>query len=156
MKRLNAILLAALVFRPALAEDSWPQFRGPTGQGLAAKCLVPDHFDQNSSLRWRTEIEGKGWSSPVVADGKVWLTTAIEHERKQTTVKGETKDVASRLELKVLCVDFATGSLLHAIQLAEIKEAQPIHALNTYASPTPVISGGKIFCHFECNEKSVK
>ena len=148
MKRLNAILLAALVFRPAFAEDSWPQFRGPTGQGLATSCLVPDHFDQKSGMRWRTEIEGKGWSSPVVEDGKIWLTTAIEHERTQTQVKGETKDVASRLNLKAVCVDFATGKLLHESELAEIKQAQPIHALNTYASPTPVISGGRIFCHF--------
>ena len=148
MKRLNAILLAALVFRTTFAEDSWPQFRGPTGQGLATSCLVPDHFDQKSGMRWRTEIEGKGWSSPVVADGKIWLTTAIEHERSQTQVKGETKDVASRLNLKAVCVDFATGKLLHESELAEIKQAQPIHALNTYASPTPVISGGRIFCHF--------
>lgn len=148
MKRLNALLLATLAFRPGLAEDSWPQFRGPTGQGLAATCLVPDHFDQKSSMRWRTEIDGKGWSSPVVADGKIWLTTAIEHDRIQTKVKGETKDVASRLNLIVVCIDFATGKKLQQIELAEIKEAQPIHALNTYASPTPVISGGKIFCHF--------
>lgn len=148
MKRLNAILLAALVFRSALAEDSWPQFRGPTGQGLATSCLVPDHFDQTSGMCWRTEIEGKGWSSPVVADGKIWLTTAIEHERTQTKVKGETKDVASRLNLRAVCVDFASGKLLHECELAEVKQAQPIHALNTYASPTPVISDGKIFCHF--------
>ena len=148
MKRLNAILLAILAFRPTFAEDSWPQFRGPTGQGLAATCLVPDHFDQKSGMRWRTEIEGKGWSSPVAADGKIWLTTAIEYERTQTTVKGETKDVASGLNLKVVCIDFETGTRLHQIELAEIKKTQPIHALNTYASPTPVISDGKIFCHF--------
>ena len=148
MTRLNAILLAALVFRPAIADDSWPQFRGPSGQGVAGTCSVPDHFSQKNDMRWRTEIEGKGWSSPVVADGKIWLTTAIEHERVQVTVKGETKDVASGLNLQVICVDFATGKPLQEIELAEIKGAQPIHALNTYASPTPVISGGKVFCHF--------
>ncbi len=148
MKRLSAILLAASAFRPALAEESWPQFRGPTGQGLAAECLVPNHFDLKSNLRWRTPIEGKGWSSPVVADGKIWLTTAIEHERVQIKVKGETKDVASGLNLKVACIDFATGKMIQEIELAELKGAQPIHALNTYASPTPVIADGKIFCHF--------
>jgi outer membrane protein assembly factor BamB len=148
MKRLSAILLAALVFRPTLADESWPQFRGPTGQGIAAECVVPDHFDQHTGMRWRTEIDGKGWSSPVVADGKIWLTTAIERERVQVKVKGETKDVASGLNLKVLCLDFATGKPLREIDLAEIKEAQPIHALNTYASPTPVILGDKVICHF--------
>ncbi len=148
MKRLKAILLTAVVFHPALAEDSWPQFRGPSGQGLATECSVSDQFDQKNGLRWRTEIDGKGWSSPVVADGKIWLTTAIEHARKQTQVKGETKDVASGLNLKVVCIDFATGKQLQEIDLAEINEPQPIHALNTYASPTPVISGGRVYCHF--------
>lgn len=132
----------------AVADEAWPQFRGPTGQGHAPVCEVPDKFDQKSSLRWRTELEGRGWSSPVVADGKVWLTTAIEHERLQRTVRNEVKDVASKLNLKVLCLDFATGSLVHNIEVAEFSDAEPIHALNSYASPTPVIAGRKVYCHF--------
>jgi len=135
--------------RSALAGETWPQFRGPTGQGQAATCLVPDRFDQSQSLRWRTEIEGKGWSSPVVADGKIWLTTAIESERRETGGQtSDVKEVAGKLELKVVCVDFDSGKILHEIDLAEFTDAQPINALNSYASPTPVISGGRIFCHF--------
>ena len=131
-----------------MADESWPQFRGPTGQGQAAECSVPDRFDQKSAMRWRTELEGRGWSSPVVADGKVWLTTAIEHERLKKTVRNEVKDVASKLNLKVLCLDFASGSLLHNIEVAEFDDAEPIHALNSYASPTPVIANGRVYCHF--------
>ncbi len=152
MKNLNIALLWALTSFLSLpraeADESWPQFRGPTGQGQAAVCVVPDHFDQKSAMRWRTELEGRGWSSPVVENGKIWLTTAIEHERLKKTVRNEVKDVASKLNLKVLCVDFATGSLVHNIEVAEFADAEPIHALNSYASPTPVIADGKVYCHF--------
>jgi len=148
MKNFVFGVVLILSARQSVAEDSWPQFRGPTGQGQAATCLVPDHFDQKNAMRWRTEIEGKGWSSPVVADGKIWLTTAIEHERLQKKVRNEVKDVASKLNLKVLCIDFASGKLLQSIELAEFADAEPIHALNSYASPTPVIHHGRVYCHF--------
>ena len=148
MKNIAFALVLGLSVSPLVAEDSWPQFRGPTGQGQAETCLVPDRFDHENAMRWRTEIEGKGWSSPVVADGKIWLTTAIEHERLQKKVRNEVKDVASKLNLKVLCIDFASGKLLQSIELAEFADAEPIHALNSYASPTPVIHEGRVYCHF--------
>ncbi len=59
------------------AEDGWPQFRGPSGQGLHTSAKVPTEFASDQGIRWRTPIDGKGWSSPVVADGRVWLTSAV-------------------------------------------------------------------------------
>lgn len=131
-----------------VADDEWPQFRGPTGQGQATTCSLPDKFNKENTLRWRTEIEGKGWSSPVVSRGKIWLTTAVEHERQQTKVRNEVKDVASKLNLKALSIDFETGKVLRNIELGEFNDAEPIHSLNTYASPTPVLWGERVFCHF--------
>ena len=56
----------------------WPQFRGPDGNGVASADGVPLKWSETESLAWKTELPGKGWSSPVVtAGGKIWLTTAI-------------------------------------------------------------------------------
>lgn len=149
MKRLLSTMLFAVLIRNTSADEAWPQFRGPTGQGQAVTCLVPDRFDHSNSMRWRTEIEGKGWSSPVVAEGKIWLTTAVESERHETVAANkDVKEVAGRLNLRVVCIDFATGKILQQIELAEFNDPQPINALNSYASPTPVISNGRIYCHF--------
>ncbi len=93
-------------------------------------------------------VEGKGWSSPVVDEGLIWLTTAVESERVQRQVRNETKDVASKLTLKALCVDFASGKIIKQVELAVFDDAEPIHALNSYASPTPVIHEGRVYCHF--------
>src|SRR5262245_37804765 len=60
---------------PGLAED-WPQFRGPTGQGISTERRLPLEWSDTRNIIWKTEVPGLGWSSPVVAAGRIWLTTA--------------------------------------------------------------------------------
>ena len=55
----------------------WPQFRGPTGQGHAPDAAVPLAWSETENVTWKAPVEGRGWSSPVIADGRVWLTTAV-------------------------------------------------------------------------------
>ena len=57
------------------AED-WPAFRGPTGQGHSAERGVPLEWSESKNIVWKTPVPGRGWSSPVVAGGRVWVTTA--------------------------------------------------------------------------------
>ena len=59
------------------AED-WPQFRGPTGQGHSAERGVPLDWSESRNVTWKTPVPGRGWSSPVVAAGRVWLTTSVK------------------------------------------------------------------------------
>src|SRR6266498_12279 len=59
------------------AEAAWPQFRGPTGQGISSATNVPLHWSATSNVVWKTGIPGRGWSSPVFADGRLYLTTAM-------------------------------------------------------------------------------
>src|SRR5688572_22628806 len=72
--RACAVLLAVAMISPVQAD--WPQFRGPTGQGLASGPL-PVEWGPDRNVRWKTPIPGLGWSSPVVAGGRVFLTTAV-------------------------------------------------------------------------------
>ena len=73
-----AILLAGMNARA----QGWPEFRGPTGQGLSPGKDVPIRWSATENVAWKTAVPGVGWSSPVVWGDQVWLTTA--------TKKGET------------------------------------------------------------------
>ena len=70
----SALLLLAVP--PASAED-WPQFRGPTGQGVSTETELPVEWSESRNVRWKVAVPGAGWSSPVVAGDRVWLTTAV-------------------------------------------------------------------------------
>src|SRR5260370_263887 len=56
--------------------DNWPQFRGPTGDGISDSKNVPTTWSETENIRWKTAIHDKGWSSPVIWGDQVWLTTA--------------------------------------------------------------------------------
>jgi outer membrane protein assembly factor BamB len=116
----------------ARAGDSWPQFRGPNGDGKSDATDLPVTFSETENLRWKTPIHDKGWSSPVVLGDQIWLTTA--------TADGK--------ELYVVCVDLNTGKIKFDQKLFTIETPQTAHEFNSYASPTPVIENGRVYVHF--------
>jgi len=138
------------------ADVSWPQFRGPSGQGTSSATHVPINFGLDHGMKWQTPIQGKGWSSPVVAGGRVWLTTGItteatpeeREEKLAAVVTRDQKEVAGSVTLHAVCLDLETGAIVHDIQLATFEDPEPIHPLNSFASPTPVIDGEHVYCHF--------
>src|SRR5262249_7793404 len=136
--RLLAAALAVAMF-PALAHaDNWPEFRGPTGQGHAAGPL-PVEWGPNKNVAWKQDIPGQGWSSPVVWDGRVYLTSAVP-----------AKDNSKDLSLRALCLDRQTSKILwdaEAIRRAAA-DVPPIHAKSSNASPTPIVDGKHLFVHF--------
>ncbi|WP_428303933.1 PQQ-binding-like beta-propeller repeat protein [Lacipirellula sp.] len=145
----------------ARAADAWPQFRGPTGQGDAQEERLPLEWNESEGIKWKTSLPGRGWSSPVVANGRIWLTAAVEHAKDEAKraellksyeklpVKEQFLQFDS-ISLKAIEVDFESGKILREISLFERESPPPIHGLNTYASPTPVldIKTGRLFCHF--------
>ena len=72
------LLLASCVTTKA----DWPEFRGPWGNGYATApgdtnaTALPLHWSETSNVVWKSEIPDRGWSTPVVMNGQVWLTTA--------------------------------------------------------------------------------
>ena len=82
-------------------EDNWTHFRGTNLNGISKDCLVPVSWNDTTNVIWKTNIRGRGWSSPVVEGNQVWLTTA--------TTDGK--------EMSAICVDFSTGELLFDILL---------------------------------------
>jgi len=149
------IALVSYAATPAAfsADVSWPEFRGPGGQGIVDEP-APLTWSETENIVWKTAIPGRGWSSPVVLGDRVWMTTAVEEaataEEAKSKVQGGTKDasLAKRLWLYAVCVDRKSGKLLRNIELFEINEPEAIHALNSYASPTPIIEPGRLYCWF--------
>lgn len=150
------ILVFILFASQATAAESWPEFRGPTGQGHAGAAKLPTEWSETKNIQWKTALPGKGWSSPVAADGVIWMTAAIDtpltEEQKKEKLKKNTGDqplnAAGHIDLYVLGVDQQTGKLLHEIKVLGVDDPQAIHTLNSYASPTPVLAEGKLYCHF--------
>jgi outer membrane protein assembly factor BamB len=149
------LTLASLV-QPLEGADVWPQFRGPGGQGHSTTTGLPLHWGEQENICWKSPLPGRGWSSPVVADGSVWLTTAVEsaasESQRQARVAGRPMalelEVAQSITLLALEVDLTSGRVMRNIELGQVKSPQAIHTLNSYASPTPVLENGRLYCHF--------
>jgi outer membrane protein assembly factor BamB len=116
----------------ASADDRWPQFRGPTGDGQAEASELPLTWSEDSNIKWKRPIHGRAWSSPVVWDDQIWLTTATE----------------DGTQLFAICVDRATGRVVHDLKLFDVETPQFAHKFNSYASPTPVIEKGRVYVTF--------
>lgn len=146
-------LIAQLTF--AHAEDSL-QWRGTDGQGHSAAKDLAVTWSETSNVAWKTEIPGRGWSTPVIQGDNIWLTTAIEfladEKKAAERLKANTGDqpltVLERVELRALCVDRQSGELKKNVLLINKAEPQWVHKLNSYASPSPVLEGERLYCCF--------
>jgi len=158
MPRLLSFLISVLLLIPsfAQAETVWPQFRGVGGQGHAEGVGLPLEWSEGENIVWKTPIKGRGWSSPVIADGKIWLTAAtvthLSEADRAAQVEGnpvaDAMEVASQATMWAVEIDQHSGKVLRNIKLLEVDSPQPVHSLNSFASPTPVLSEGRLYCHF--------
>jgi outer membrane protein assembly factor BamB len=137
---MRAIASALLILILPLADagpapTGWPEFRGPLGNGHAAdqSAGLPLDWSETKNVRWKTPIPHLGWSTPVVLDGQVWVTTA--------TKRGH--------DFFALCLDAATGEVRFHERLFHADEPEPLgNGVNCYASPSPAIEPGRVYIHF--------
>src|SRR5262245_28186357 len=127
-------LAASSVAGENLRAEDWPQFRGPGGQGHSTEHGIPLEWSESRNILWKTEIPGVGWSSPVVADGKVWITSAVKDRNGGS--------------LRALAYDTATGRELVNTEVFRIRSVDPLNPKNTRASPTPILDGDRVYVHF--------
>lgn len=135
----RAAALFVLLATTGAARADWPEFRGPTGDGhvsAAPGAAAPDlplKWSETENVKWRTEIPHRGWSTPVVMDGQVWLTTATEEGS----------------DFFAICVDAETGKIRLNEKLFHADRPEPLgNAVNGYASPSPAIEPGRVYVHF--------
>ncbi|NCG25992.1 MAG: PQQ-binding-like beta-propeller repeat protein [Verrucomicrobiales bacterium] len=142
MKILIIHFLHALLFSTLCSANDWPRFRGPTEDGHAKVKSLPLKWRATENVRWKVPVPGKGWSSPVLSDGRIYLTTAY--------AQGDNQDAAGvKRELRVLCFDAENGKTVWDTKVFDQKSSsRPIHHKNSHASPTPIIENGKVYVHF--------
>ncbi|MHC4402154.1 MAG: hypothetical protein ACYTG0_21000 [Planctomycetota bacterium] len=76
MRRILPMIFLALLTQYAAAGDNWPQFGGPTGNGMSDAVGLPLTWSETKNIAWKTPIHDHGWSSPVIWGDQIWLTTA--------------------------------------------------------------------------------
>ncbi len=130
--RLLLFILLSVPVKPMLAqEENWTHFRGSALNGIAV-TEAPLLFNDSLNIKWKTEIPGRGWSSPVVFGEQIWITTASEDGK----------------ELFALCLDYESGATVHTIKLFSPDSVMRRHSFNSYATPTPCIEKGFVYTHF--------
>jgi len=127
-------LLIACLSVVGLPAADWNQFRGPSSNGDAGKAGIPlvwSGTDQNQNILWKTDLQGIGYSSPVVKAGKVFLTTCLEKE----------------LERVVLCHDLESGKQLWSRSVIKAP-LETRHQLSSCANSTPAVDDQRVYCSF--------
>lgn len=132
------LLLLAIAFvaagRGVAIAQGWPEFRGPSAQGHSAERGLPLEWNETRNIAWKAPVPGLGWSTPVVANGRVWLTTAVEQRG---------------VSLRAIAFDAATGKEVVNVEVFRIPgNRREINPKNSWASPTPVVDGDRIYVHF--------
>jgi len=134
LARLLAIILVGHTVTARAQEPNWPQFRGPDGQGHSSERGLPVEWSESKNVVWKVPVAGRGWSSPVVAGNRVWLTTA-------TPVKKETS-------LRVMAFDLETGAQALDVEVFRLRSSELLNPKNSHASPTPIVEGDRVYVHF--------
>ncbi len=128
----SIVLVFAAAVGTSVEADDWPSFRGPTGQGHSVDRGLPIQWAEGENVSWKTPVAGLGWSSPVVADGRVWLTTA----------EGGS--------LRLVAFDAEKGNELVNVEVFGTSDEKSPNPKNSLASPTPVVdtARGQVYVHF--------
>jgi|GEM_PF-174998 len=114
-------------------EGRWPEFRGPTCDGIAPPSSHPPlRWSTTENVRWKLPTEGSGWSTPAVWDGTAWFTAATDDGR----------------EMWAEAVDLVTGQRRWKQPLFTHEKVDEKHVMNSYASPSPVTDGERVWVHF--------
>jgi len=129
--------LAIFTLHVSAAETEWPQFRGPTGQGISAATGLPTEWDANKNVAWKIAVPGRGWSSPVISKGRIFLTTSVIDANGETT-------------LRALAIEARDGRLVWDTEIfkPDAESTAAMHRKNSLASPTPIIAGDRVYVHF--------
>ncbi len=125
------LILATLISTAALHAENWPQFRGPTHQGRSTETGLPLHWSAKSNVVWKTPIPGEAWSSPIVWNDRVFLTTATDNGQA----------------CRVLSLDTTSGKILWD---KVVFQQTPRHKgdRNSYATSTPATDGERVYACF--------
>ena len=137
MKTISLLLTLCVTFTLTMGKAfaEWPDYRGPSQNGISTVKSAPTNWSEEQNIAWKTALPGRAWSSPVILDGQIWVSTASEDGKK----------------LGALAVDLLTGKIIHQLHLFDV--AKPVKwryagDMQSYGSPSPVIEAGRVYVTF--------
>ena len=134
--------------------QSWPEWRGPSANGVAQGAMPPLDWGLGKNIRWRLKLPGRGHSTPVVIGNRILLTTAIPVGPKLTPKMSgrpgehDNLPIDSRYQFVVCCIDRKDGSLQWSKQVHEALPVEAGHNTASLASASPVVDGSRVYAHF--------
>ena len=147
-------LLCALGGNAFATETNWPQFRGPGARGVADGASFPDRWSATENVAWKLDLPGRGWSSPIVWGGRVFLTTVVNRGETEPPKKGlyfggnRPEAPTTTHEWWVYCLDLDSGKVRWKEKVHEGRPPSGIHLKNSFASETPVTDGERVYFYF--------
>ena len=151
---MRIIILSIILFLPISGQNHWPSFRGAESRGVSENPDLPNKWSATKNVSWKTNIPGRGWSSPIVWGKKVFLTTVVNKGESESPKKGlyfggNRLKIPESIHLwKVICLDLKSGEILWNKDVHKGQPKSSIHLKNSYASETPVTDGELIYCYF--------
>jgi outer membrane protein assembly factor BamB len=138
----------------AFAQPAWPQFRGAGARGIDEVGRIPDRWSATENVAWKRDLPGRGWSSPIVWNEHIFLTTVLNTGTSEEAKKGlyfggdRPAPPDSIHQWKVICLDLKTGATRWERQVHEGQPQSAIHIKSSFASETPVTDGERVYCCF--------
>jgi len=159
-----------------VAQSPWPQFRGPNFNPTTENAKLPDTWSTEKNVEWKSELPGRGWSSPVVADGKIFLTTVTTEGKsklpqtgtdysneyvaelmKQGLSEEEVKKRVTERDIELpkevtlhyflYCIDLESGKEVWKKEFYKGKPPGGRHRKNSFCSESPVTDGKNVFVY---------
>jgi outer membrane protein assembly factor BamB len=160
-KALAALLFLTYALSFAAGKADWPYWRGPAADGMAAGD-APLHWSDTKNVRWKTDIPGRGSSSPVIWGDRIFVTTAVKTGPSTTPEPAATPPATPGAKpqlttpgpqpehnFEVLCLDRKTGKILwQRIATTAIPHEGFHPTYGSFASNSPVTDGRNVYAFF--------
>ena len=153
--------VAALSFLAGNASaGNWPQWRGPDGSGISSEKNLPSEWSPTKNIKWKTPIDGRAHSSPIVWGNRVFLTTAVEGdvvagakavkhmEGDKEFLHPDSVGADRKHSFKVICLDRDSGKVLWQSTAWEGTPYDNRHRKSSYAASTPATDGKLVYAFF--------
>ena len=128
---LYCLIFFLLIINTVSEAQNWPGWRGPNGDGTSMETNLPVRWDSITNVVWKVSVPGTGYSSPIVFNDKLFITTALPETHEKV----------------LLCYDAKSGKLLW--QQTVVKSPfERKHDNNSHASGTPATDGTRIYVSF--------
>ena len=163
-QNVGAVVIFALLFSSTgvfFAADSasgetsdWTQLRGPGARGVATGKELPEKWSAEEHVRWVADVDGRGWSCPIVHGDHVFVTSAISAGDEKGAKKGlyfggdQSKPSPHEHIWMVWSFDFGNGKLRWKQEVHRGKPEMPRHIKNNYAPETQVTDGKMVYSYF--------